>query len=128
MGFQITTFVAPEAVNPYLDDVAAFAKDNADKADAAFTIDVPAKDQTRHELWVRKAANAVDKTARLRKADRKEVKVAGQTDKGKDILEGTVYLTYTLREKDKGGKGRKPKEVVETDAEVEATVPATKTK
>lgn len=108
MGFKVTEYIAPEAVNPYLDDVAEFAKANEGNDTAAFEIDVPAKDQMKTELAVRKAANAVNKTARLRKVDASNKKVVGQTDKGKDILEGVVVLTFTLSEKHKGGRGRKP--------------------
>lgn len=108
MGFQVTEFVAPEEVNPYIEDVATFAKENEGKLTAAFTIDVPAQKQSKHELWVRKAANAVNKTARLRKVDKSGVTITGQTEKGRDIREGVVLLTYTLTEKHKEGKGRKP--------------------
>jgi hypothetical protein len=108
MGFKVTKFVAPEPVNPYLEDVAAFAKENADNPEAAIEVDVPAKDQGKTELQIRKAANAVGKTARLRKVDTSQKRVTGQTEKGRDIVEGVVILTYTLTEKHKGGKGRKP--------------------
>lgn len=108
MGFTVTEYVAPEAVNPYLENVAEFAKANEGNDKAAFAIDVPAKDQAKTELAVRKAANAVNKTARLRKVDTSKRQITGQTDKGKDILEGVVVLTFTLSEKHKGGRGRKP--------------------
>lgn len=108
MGFKTSgAYVSPKAANPYMEDVAEFAKANADKPDESFTIDVPAIEQSRHELWVRDAAHAVGKTARRRKVDKSKVTVNGQTESGRDILTGTVFITYTLRVKDKEGKGRR---------------------
>lgn len=108
MGFKTAgKFEAAEEVNPYLEDVAAFAKENDGDLTASFEIDAPANKQSRHELWVRKAANAAGKTARLRKVNKSGVTITGQTEKGRDIVDGTVILTYTLTEKHKDGKGRK---------------------
>lgn len=123
MAFKTTQFVAPEQVNPYIEDVATFATENDGNAEAAFEIDVPAKDQGKTELFVRKAAHAVGKTARLRKVDKSGRTVVGQTEKGRDIVEGTVVLTYTLTEQHKAGKGRKPADQEAPAVEVEVASP-----
>lgn len=107
MGFQTAgDFKAPELVNPYIEDVAAFATANAENPAASFVIDAPAKEQSRHEGFVRKAANLAGKTARLRKVDDSGVTVVGKTEKGREIREGVVLLTYTLSEQHKAGQGR----------------------
>lgn len=114
MGFKAAgTYEAPETVNPYIDDIAGFAEQNADNPNAQFEIDVPAKEQSRHEGFIRKAANLAGKTARLRKVDDSGVTVVGKTEKGREIKEGTVILTYTLSEQHKAGQGRKPAEAAE---------------
>ena len=107
MGFQKVDFVVAEEVNPYIEDVAAFAKENGEDYTPAFAVDVPANQQAKHETWVRKAAHLVDRTARLRKVDNSGVTITGQTEKGRDIKSGTVVLTYTLTAKHKEGKGVK---------------------
>ena len=107
MGFQKVEFTVPEAVNPYINDVAELAAEQPAEANAAFAIDVPAKEQAKHELWVRTAARKADRTARLRKVDSSAVVIEGQTEKGREIRSGTVVLTYTLGVMHKEGKGRK---------------------
>jgi hypothetical protein len=107
MGFQKVEFTVPEAVNPYINDVAELAAESPAEANAAFAIDVPAKEQSKHEQWVRVAARKANRTARLRKVDSSAVVIEGQTEKGRDIKSGTVVLTYTLGVMHAEGKGRK---------------------
>ena len=131
MGFQKVDFVVTEEVNPYINDVAEFAAENGEDYTPAFAIDVPANQQSKHETWVRKAANLADRTARLRKVDNSGVTITGQTEKGRDIKSGTVILTYTLTAKHKEGKGVKGgakalAESAESDEASEATTSAKK--
>ena len=124
MGFQKVEFTVPEIVNPYISDVADFAKENGEDFSAAFAIDVPANEQSKHETWVRKAANLADRTARLRKVDNSGVTITGQTEKGRDVRTGTVILTYTLTAKHKEGKGKKGgAAAVEAEAATETATP-----
>jgi hypothetical protein len=107
MGFQKVEFHIPEQVNPYLEDIASLADESPAEDNTAFAIDVPAKEQSKHEQWVRVAARRANRTARLRKIDSSGVVIEGQTEKGRDIKSGTVVLTYTLGVMHKDGKGRK---------------------
>jgi len=101
---SIKPYVAPaEEANPYLDTIDQLI---AAGPESAIEVVVDAKHASAEQLKVQKAANAKGHTARLRERDDSKVAVEGQNDKGKDILSGTVVLTFQLTDKHKPRRGK----------------------
>jgi hypothetical protein len=94
---------APEKANPYTDIVKQLADAGED---ASVTITVDAKEAANRQLQFQKAANAIDKTARLRHTDASGSAVIGQTAKGRDIREGVIKFTFTLSQKHSQRRGK----------------------
>jgi len=106
--FEITSFVAPEKSNEWVDAVDALIEAGATDENAAITIHVEAKDEAKELRAFRAAAKTANKTVRIRVRDDSAVETVGRKDNGKAILKGEVALTLSLTEKYKDGRGRKP--------------------
>lgn len=101
---EFTTFTAPEKTNPYAADVEKLAAVGSE--DAAIVITVDANAAVKEQFKFQKAANAINKTARLRNTDDSGAKVVGKTESGKPVYEGVVKLTFTLTAKHKARRGK----------------------
>lgn len=100
----LTTFEAPTVENPYIDAIAEVAK-SADP-NAAFKLEIDAKDFYKERNFVAKAAHAANKTARLVLKDESNVKIVpAKGDDEKPTVTGTMVLTYRLTEKHKPRRG-----------------------
>lgn len=119
MTIEFGTWESPETVNPYIDTINALAahiKETGNE-NASVTITVPKGEAIKTRLNVSRAANAIDKTARVR--------VNGETviENGTDT--GNVRFVFTLTKKHKARKGS---EHVATETETpdeETETPAT---
>lgn len=110
MAGTIVDFVAPQKVNPYTEDVQNLIDAGEGKA---LKLTVPVADFAKTKLKFAKAANALDKTARVQDVDDSKVIV------DKDDKEvGDVTITFTLTEKHKP-RTRKAKPEVAAEAEAE---------
>lgn len=90
---EFGTFEPEEKVNPYLDTIDKLIEAGEN---ASITITVEHDAEAKERLLISRAANAKDKTARLRVRDNSKVKY-GQDEKGEQVSTGgTVRLTYTL--------------------------------
>ena len=98
-------FIEAEKVNPYIETMEAF-KIAADKEpETSWTVEMDASRETAERVLIAAAANAVDRTARLRSRDDSKREKVGEREKsGNAIYDGTVILTFTLSEKHKPRK------------------------
>lgn len=99
---EFGTFEPEVKENPYKDVVAQLAEAGEN---AAVTLTVPFDKVVRERNLIAKAANAIDKTARLRKTDESGVKFGKGEDADKAIG-GTVALTFTLSARHKARRGK----------------------
>lgn len=103
--FEFGEYIAPAKDNPYTELVAQLAELDSEKASVTITVD--ANDAQKEQFKFQKAANAIDKTARLRVTNDEDAKIIGKTESGKPKYEGTVKLTFTLTHKHKARRGQK---------------------
>lgn len=95
---EFGTFEAPEVENPYTETIDQLI---AAGENASVTLTLDATEVSKERLKFAKAANAKDKTARLRLTDDSKVKY-GTNDDGEQVATGgTVRLTFTLTAKHK---------------------------
>jgi hypothetical protein len=95
----IIDFTVPEKVNPYTDAVAALSEAGEGKG---FEIVCDTKDAGKNSLAFRKAANVIDKTARLRISE-------------DDAELGTTRMVFTLTHKHAARRGQESAEVEPTN-------------
>ena len=99
------TFAPEEKTNPYAATFVEFAKAAEKNPDIAWTVELDAARETAERVLIAAAANAVDRTARLRSRDDSKREKVGEREKsGNAIYDGTVILTFTLSEKHKPRK------------------------
>ena len=99
------TFEPAEKINPYAATFVEFAKAAEKNPNIAWTVELDAARETAERVLIAAAANAVDRTARLRdRDDSKRVQVGTREKSGNAIYDGTVILTFTLSEKHKPRK------------------------
>lgn len=106
---EFTTFVPEVETNPYTDTITQLINGGEN---AAVTLTVDAADEKRDRLRFAKAANAQDKTARLRVRDDSKVKFTKGED-GEDIPSGPVKLTFTLTKRHAARRGTSETEATE---------------
>lgn len=117
------TFETPEKVNPYMETMAAFVEAAEKNPNAAWTVTLDASKETTERILIAQAANAHDKTARLRNRDDSKRTVVGEREKsGNPIYAGEVTLTFTLSPKhaQRRGKDENDNEIAEATAEAPA--------
>lgn len=95
MEFTFGTYVKPVKVNPYAEVVKELDKASKKDANVSVTFPVSPESASNAVSLFRKAANDIDRTARL-----------VNLDDSKDA----VTLTFTIGPRHKGGRGRKAKE------------------
>jgi oligoendopeptidase F len=90
---EFGTFEVEEKVNPYLETIDKMIEAGEN---ASITLTVDVVNEGKEKLLIAKAANAKDKTARLRVRDDSKVKY-GNDENGEQVpTGGSVKLTYTL--------------------------------
>lgn len=97
ISIEFGTFEATEKANEYKEVIQQLADLNDESKSVVIT--VPVADAQKTQFQVQRAANEINKTARLRLKDESNVRVAGQDDEGNDVHEGNVSLTFTLTKK-----------------------------
>lgn len=100
MAIEFGTWATPESVNPYIETVEAMIENDA-KVGAGITsatVTVKADDALKTRTQIAKAANAHNRTARLR------VKGEPVLDKGKPT--GDVKIVFTLSPRHKARRGQ----------------------
>lgn len=97
ISIEFGTFEASEKANEYKEVVQQLADLNDESAKVVIT--VPVGEAQKTQFQVQRAANEINKTARLRLKDESNVRVVGQDDEGNDVHEGNVSLTFTLTKK-----------------------------
>jgi hypothetical protein len=99
------TFVPEAKENPYKDTMVAFVAASEENPDVDWTVEIDAAKEGAERLLIAEAANALGKTARLRKRDdSRRTQVGTRQKSGNPIYEGIVVLTFTLSEIHKRGK------------------------
>lgn len=111
-NISIVDFTEPEKVNPYAEHVTALIAAGEGKA---LNVTVPVADLAKTKLKFAKAANAQNKTARVKGVDDSAVKA----DK-EGVETGDVTITFTLTEKHKPRTRKNKRTESEVDAEVSA--------
>lgn len=108
---EFGTFEVAEKVNPYTDVVAKLveAGDNA-----SVTLTVGHDEVIRERNLIAKAANTINKTARLREKDESKVKYGKGEDGEQVAVGGTVRLTFTLSPRHKPRRGKAAESVAES--------------
>lgn len=96
--FIFGTYVKPAKVNPYAEVVKELDKASKKDANASVTFPVSPESASNAVTLFRKAANDIDRTARL--VNMEEDAIDGMAD---------VLLTFTIGPRHKGGRGRKAK-------------------
>lgn len=108
MDIKVATaeYVPPVKENPLTDIVAEHVAEAETNPNAARIITVPVEDATKAQLLYQKAANELNKTAKLRIKDESKVK-AGKPDENGDIpLTGDVSLTFTITARNKARRNK----------------------
>jgi len=100
---EFGTFEPEAKVNPYTEVVAQLAEAGEN---ASVTLTVDHDKVIKERNLFAKAANGIDKTARLRDKDESKVKY-GTDDEGEQVsVGGTVRLTFTLSPRHKARRGK----------------------
>lgn len=114
---EFGTFEPEVKENPYLGTIDKLIEAGEN---AAVTLTVNYDEETKERNLIAKAANAKDKTARLRLRDDAKVKY-GADESGEQIATGgTVALTYTLTKRHQARRGKKGAQGAEAAAEAPA--------
>lgn len=101
---EFGTFTPVEKANPYIETV---TKLNEAGENASVTLTVDATKEKAEHLLFSKAANSIDKTARLRLRDGSKIKYGPDEDGTQVATGGTVALTFTLTKRHKNRRGTK---------------------
>lgn len=107
---EFGTFEPEEKVNPYLETIDALIE-KGENASITLTVDYDAESKER--LAIAKAANAKDKTARLRLRDDSKIKYGNDEDGAQVAVGGVVKLTYTLTARHKARRRKSGTEAPE---------------
>jgi hypothetical protein len=99
-------FIPEEKLNEYVEVVQQLADLNDENKSVTLVVDV--NESQREQLKFQRAANNIQKTARLRVKNEDDVKVTGKDEDGNDVKVGTVKLVFTLTKMHKGRRGAKP--------------------
>jgi hypothetical protein len=114
-------YVPEEKENPYIETVQKLAEFNDETKSVTLVVDI--NDLTREQLKFQRAANTIQKTARLRHTDISDVVSNGYDAEGNEIKSGNVKLIFTLTKMHKGRRSKKGTidngESTVTDEEIE---------
>ena len=102
-AIEFGTFTTEERVNPYAETVTKLSELNDPNASVTLTVDYD--DKVKEQFKFQRAANAIGKTARLRKIDDSAVEEIGVDEDGHSVFAGVVRLTFTLTKMHKGRRG-----------------------
>jgi hypothetical protein len=98
-------YVPEEKENPYTETVQKLADFNDEKKSVTLVVDV--NDSPKEQFKFQRAANLIQKTARLRLTDSSDVKITGVDEDGNEIREGKVKLVFTLTKMQKARRRSK---------------------
>jgi hypothetical protein len=104
-------FEPEEKANPYTEVVQALAELNSESKSVTLVVDV--NEASKEQFKFQRAANLIQKTARLRIKDESGVSVTGYDEDGNEVKTGNVKLVFTLSKMHKGRRSKKP--AVESD-------------
>lgn len=113
---ETTEFTPVEKANPFTDLVAQHIAEAESNPSVAKVITVDVNDATKAQLFYQKAANAQNKTAKLRSRDESAVKVSKPDAEGEVTKTGKVKLTFTITKRNRARRGA----AAETSAEAAA--------
>jgi hypothetical protein len=114
-------YIPEEKANPYIETVNTLAAYNDENKSVTLVVDV--NEATRDQLKFQRAANTIQKTARLRVRNEDDVRVTGVDEDGNEVKTGNVKLVFTLSKMHKGRRNKKGTvdngDTLVSDAEIE---------
>lgn len=111
--YEFIDFKAPTKENPYKDVVQALADLNNPEKGYPLTIDV--NEMNKEVFKFQRAANEINRTARLRQTITDDVVEEGVDEDGNPVKSGNVTVIFTITKMHKGRRG--PRKVVNPEEE-----------
>ena len=112
-------YIPESKENEYHETVQALADFNDEHKSVTLIVDV--NDAPKEQFKFQRAANDIQKTARLRIKDESDVIVEGFDEDGNEVKSGKVKLVFTLTKMHKGRRSKKNAVAENADEEVSNT-------